>query len=724
VSYFHRSILVLVVLAACGDNRDTPGNPDGGVPDAGDGCTVLELGAQDFQLNLFGQLTGVRYAVTPEIGGPLPESLLIELYDSTTKGLPPLATGTFTLGVAPNDDLATCQHCVWIPVDWDGVSPLTSVLLATEGTITLTQVDDPLSPVIAGTTSEIVLREATIDETGASTLVDGGRCVRAPAITFDTSPTPGQACLSAEDCGNPLLEVCSPASRTCGPPECGDFQGCPGDRPVCLSQYGQLFEGACYAACDPAAAQCDPGQVCRQLGVDPTFGICLLPGDGDLGEACPLEDIATSCLPGMTCSVEDTVCTRTCSYFDADPGCQPDHACTVLGVCDPLTSGSAASFGEACGDGSLLAQGCAADGGAFRGICFAYLDSQPLVCEEACLGDLGCEPEEFCALRFSSGLGICLPDPVCGDGDLGEIGEVCDDGDNDSGDGCSGDCQTVEYDVICPAAPLLAVGDTAGDTATAWDGFQASCQLGLARAEVYRFAPPGRGRLRLTVDSPTLQVMSVRAACEDAGTEQACVSNDTFGAAEVIHQITDVAELTVLVSAFTVLEQGPFTLHTEFVAESCGDGIVAGLEVCDDGNLDSDDGCRGDCGAIEYDYYCEHAAVLTTTVTGDNTGGPRVHDAPCSNDIYGSGPDRLYRYTAPASGTARFRLEQGNADLTLAVYDGCGAPPAMTALGCSSVYGVEEVEVPVTGGQTLTVLVEGFGPDAAGPFTLSVELLP
>jgi cysteine-rich repeat protein len=266
-------------------------------------------------------------------------------------------------------------------------------------------------------------------------------------------------------------------------------------------------------------------------------------------------------------------------------------------------------------------------------------------------------------------------------------------------------------------------GDTAGDTASAWDGFFATCQLGIARAEVYRFDPPSRGRLRLTVDSPTLQVMSVRTDCADAGSEQECVSNDLFGAGEVIHQITSVAELTVMVSAFTVLEEGPFTLHTEFVAESCGDAVVAGLEVCDDGNTTSNDGCRGDCAAIEYDVYCAAAPALTGTVTGDNTGGPRIYDAVCSNDIYGSGPDRLYRYTAPANGTARFRLEQGSVDLTLAVFDACGAPATMTGLGCSSVYDVEQVEVPVTAGQTLTILVEGFGPDAAGPYTLSAELL-
>lgn len=90
-------------------------------------------------------------------------------------------------------------------------------------------------------------------------------------------------------------------------------------------------------------------------------------------------------------------------------------------------------------------------------------------------------------------------------------------------------------------------------------------------------------------------------------------------------------------------------------------------------------------------------------------GAPNVYQAGCSNDVYGSGPERLYRYVAPAAGRARLRLDQGAADLTLAVFDSCGDPATQTALGCSSVYGVEEID-------------EGFSDDDVGPFTLTAEL--
>lgn len=720
------SLFLSISLVACGDNLPGASDPDASV----DECTTIELGERDFQTNLFGQLTGVRYKVTPGLDGATADWLYVELYDSTTPDLPPLELGTFPLGTAPNDNLATCQHCVWMSVDWDGESPLERVFVATEGTVTLTEVNDPLDLVFAGTTSELVLREATLDDTGASTVLDGGRCLRVAPVVFDTNPTPGQSCMSAEDCGNPLLEVCSPATNTCVEPECVDYSGCPEDRPVCVSQYGTSFLGACYAACDPSGPNTCPAdqQTCTQPSADPTFGYCVAVGTGLLNEACEPEDTSTSCVAGLTCSPERGVCTRTCDVYAADPGCQTGTVCTVLGRCEPVASGDAAELGEPCDLEAELAQGCAADGGAFRGICFSY-GELPMTCEQVCFGDRGCEPEEFCALRFTTGLGICLPIPVCGDGVLGEINEVCDDGNTVSGDGCSADCTMVEYGPICDGAATLVDGTTtSGDTTTAWDGFQASCQLGIARADVYTFTPPSRGRLRVALQSPTVQAVSVRSTCDDVDTELGCNTTFPFGPApEVIVQITDPSEdLTVLVSAYTVLEQGPYTLDTEFIEESCGDGIVAGSEVCDDGNTTSGDGCSADCSEIEYDVYCGQAPALTagTPIPGDTTGAPNLYQATCSNEIFGSGAERLYTYTAPAAGRLRLTLEQGDQDLTLAVFDACGAPSEMTELACSSVQVEETVEVPVTAGQTVTILVEGFSEDNAGPFTLSAELLP
>ncbi len=724
---FSGAIAAILVAAsiACGDGGNDA--PDAAPDSAIDECVTLTLDERSFQTNLFGQLTGLSYAVAPEIGGDTPERLLIELYDSTTEGLPPLIAGTFALGAPPNDQLATCQHCVWMPLDWNGVEAVTTVLFATEGELTLTAVADPLDIVFAGTLANVVLREATLDENGNAVLRPDGACARVDLLEFDTTPTPGAACLSAEDCGNELLEICDPVTNTCAAPQCGEFQGCPEERPVCLFQVEGLIEGACYAMCDPSTeAGCGEDQDCVQLGVDPGFGVCKTIGGGAVGAACELEDNGTSCVDGSVCSPETRLCTHQCEFFTAEPGCEEGAQCTVLGWCAPATPSADIDFGQSCGETAGLAEGCAADGEAFRGVCFAY--EAPLLCERACFDDLGCNfAEEFCALRFTSGLGVCLPIPVCGDGVLGEINEACDDGNELSGDGCSGDCQVVEYGVICGDLDTVSNDATIpGDTASGWDGFQASCQFGIARGELVEFVPPGFGRLRTWVESKSTQLVSMREECADGGTELGCALGTDFIRPEVTHQVTDAAPVTILVTAATVLEEGPYTLHVEWTDESCGDGVVAGRELCDDGNSGGGDGCSADCRTIEYGVLCAAAPALVpgTPYTGDNTGGTTYFAATCSNDVYGSGPERLHVVTAAAAGTLRFRLDQGASDLTLAVYGACGAPAGIDELGCSSVYGVEEVEVDVTAGESLMVLVEGFGEFDVGPYTLSTDLLP
>jgi cysteine-rich repeat protein len=719
---------LLVAVAACGDNL--AGGPDGPpAPDAGPECRAVTVSRRDFTFNLFGQLTGLRHEVAPGLGGAAADVLRVELYDSTTPGLGALATGTFDLATAPNDNLGTCQHCVWISVDDDPAAALGTIYYQTAGSITLTAVVDPLELVFAGELSTVVLREATVDNDGRSTLVDGGDCVSVTGLAFDTTPTPGQACTRAEDCGNALMEICDPATDTCGGFQCGDFEGCPSAGDICISQHPAVFEGACYATCEPGETHCDAGDRCVQFGVDPAFGICKDTGDGATGTACWPADNSTSCTGAAVCSFETETCAEVCEFYAASPGCPDGSACSLFGVCEAASIGDPAGFGETCGPSAELATGCADDGDAFRGFCFGYFEDDPLICEEACFAGLGCDAGEFCALRFSSGLGICRPNPVCGDGALGEIDEVCDDGNTASGDGCSGDCQTVEYDVICAGLPALGVDATVtGDTATATDGFFSSCQFGFARAELWELTPPGPGRLRLRMTSATDQLVAVRGVCDDDDSELACEGFANAGETEeAIVQITDPTPgpVTVLVAAGTILEEGPFTLETDFVAQQCGDGIVAGAETCDDGNTTSNDGCRGDCLAIEYGFYCTTAPVLSTTAvnTGDTTGAPYLYENDCSH-FEATGRDRLYRYTAPSAGTLSLRLHQGTNDLAIAAFTGCGPPATMTQLACSSVVDVEEIDLELTAGQQITIVVDGFDAEDAGPYELNATFTP
>ncbi|MBZ0232925.1 MAG: hypothetical protein K8M05_11400, partial [Deltaproteobacteria bacterium] len=426
-------VVLLGLVAACGDNLDVstpdagPGDPP---PDAGvdeDGCRILGVGTRDFQFNFFDQLLGVRFPVTPNLDGDGGDVLHVELYDSTTPDLPPLVPGTFDL--AAMTDLATCQHCVWVDVDERDDGSIDAVYVATAGALTIERVSDPLEPVFAGHTGRVVLRRAQVGENGQTTLVPDGDCVSVAGLAFDTSPTPGQACESAVDCGNAMIEICDPSTNTCGAPECTFDDPCAGDGEICLVQYRGLFHGACYQTCNPSAdtSACTDAQVCAQRGPDPSFGTCKYRGAGALGAVCEPEDNTTSCAGEAVCSGTSQTCAAACSFYADDPGCAGGTMCSLFGLCEPSFVGKAVALGAACGADAHLAQGCAPDGDAFRGLCFGF-DGDALTCERACLGEAGCGEGEFCAQRFSTGVGICLPVPVCGDGVRGEIDEVCDDG--------------------------------------------------------------------------------------------------------------------------------------------------------------------------------------------------------------------------------------------------------------------------------------------------------
>ena len=66
---------------------------------------------------------------------------------------------------------------------------------------------------------------------------------------------------------------------------------------------------------------------------------------------------------------------------------------------------------------------------------------------------------------------------------------------------------------------------------------------------------------------------------------------------------------------------------------------------------------------------------------------------------------------------------QRTALLTLAVLDTCAAPGAFTELACSTVYDVDQLDIAVTAGETVTILVEGFNADSLGTYTLTATLL-
>ena len=52
---------------------------------------------------------------------------------------------------------------------------------------------------------------------------------------------------------------------------------------------------------------------------------------------------------------------------------------------------------------------------------------------------------------------------------------------------------------------------------------------------------------------------------------------------------------------------GPTPTSADICDTTCGDGVLAGAEVCDDGNTVGGDGCTGDC-TVEDGYTCTDVA--------------------------------------------------------------------------------------------------------------------
>jgi fibro-slime domain-containing protein len=216
----------------------------------------------------------------------------------------------------------------------------------------------------------------------------------------------------------------------------------------------------------------------------------------------------------------------------------------------------------------------------------------------------------------------------CGDS-IVQLGEACDDGNSEGGDGCSATCAELENGFACPipgqpCSSTVVCGDGRINGAeqcddgnlTSQDGCSADCQL----ESGWSCAVAG---LRCQA-----------ASCGDgiiAGFEECDVgSTPTSGCSNC--QIDDGFDCTGSACAATVCgnhvsERGeqcddgndrPYdgcyhcrlepSCSNGICQSACGDGQRFGNEACDDGNNRNGDGCSSDC-QIETGYACADAAA-------------------------------------------------------------------------------------------------------------------
>lgn len=162
-------------------------------------------------------------------------------------------------------------------------------------------------------------------------------------------------------------------------------------------------------------------------------------------------------------------------------------------------------------------------------------------------------------------------DNICGNGLLEpDVGEACDDGNTQPGDGCSADCQPETMTIAVCGNGVLESGETCDDGNTLPDdGCTETCNHECGYLCTTPGVPCELECARLPVFSCIVVQSAWATCCPDADTDTLLVDM-----CEAWYPDTDDSSI-------------------------CGNGILEMNEACDDGNTASDDGCSGDCQAVE-----------------------------------------------------------------------------------------------------------------------------
>jgi fibro-slime domain-containing protein len=235
------------------------------------------------------------------------------------------------------------------------------------------------------------------------------------------------------------------------------------------------------------------------------------------------------------------------------------------------------------------------------------LDSGPQDSSTISTTDAGPDTGQVSCTSGATCYAVVDAGPYCGDKNVDtNLGEICDDGNKLSGDGCSATCKMVEPNFTCPptggpCTSTIKCGDTIrqagegcddGNTVNG-DGCSSACKL-----EAGWYCPTPGQPCQKNANCGDGKVTSGE-TCDD--------SNQTSGDG---------------CDANCQTEPGyrcrPGAGCTKIAV--CGDrAVAAGKEECDDGNTADLDGCSSLC-KIEADYY-----------TCPPTGGPCVDNSRCGN---------------------------------------------------------------------------------------------
>ncbi len=378
---------------------------------------------------------------------------------------------------------------------------------------------------------------------------------------------------------------------------CDDGKGCTNDG--CDPKSGCVFSNN-TAACNDGSA-CTEGDVCKD-------GSCAggLSVDCDDGNPCTSDNCvkASGCVHSASTSPCDdgNVCTLsdTCSAGKCVPGkgkvCNDSNPCSD-DSCDSVQGCVTTDNSAACSDGNACTTNDACKGGACAG------GSAP-VCDDgnACSDD-ACDKTSGCTHLANTG--------VCSDGNVCTLNDACKsaactagtakncDDDNpcttDSCDAVKG-CVSVNNSAPCSDGSVCTESDTCGGGVCA-PGAAKVCNDGNPCTADVCDATKGCQQPLAVDNSPCGDGICKGGSCTCAsgyvGTGANCTDID-----ECLKNnggCNTNASCTNSVGSFKCACKNGYVGDGLTCNTKCGDGVKAGAEECDDGNLNSGDGCDAGC---------------------------------------------------------------------------------------------------------------------------------
>jgi cysteine-rich repeat protein len=242
----------------------------------------------------------------------------------------------------------------------------------------------------------------------------------------------------------------------------------------------------------------------------------------------------------------------------------------------------------------------------------------------------------------------------CGDGVL-EAGEQCDDGNQVSGDGCSSDCKTVETGFECRVVGQLCTakcgdgkifpGEQCDDGNTiSGDGCSSTCRLEPGAACLV----PGQPCTRAICGNGIVEQSEL---C-DCGTDPNKLPSGCNGINGLFYGDGKGCSKTCTKEPNCLDNSG----KTQACTSACGDGNVDPGEECDDGNLMDGDGCSSKC-TLESGFTCLSEPVQDSSTCKSGTGQclelPMVYrDFQPENAAAGGHPDFFFLGSKRSGSTA------------------------------------------------------------------------